>query len=127
MSATIYHLSDYARVRHGGALSAPPKIAAHKIAACKPPTDGGAEEHQGGLFALALVIFAIVFVVIGVCLFDGVAAIGRVHNDCLQSGRRACGIFHSAADVSGSGAADTELVAAEEDDGRARRSLASVA
>jgi hypothetical protein len=85
MSATIYHLSDYAHARR---KAEPP--------ARKLPAADAASDQQGGAFALGLIIFAIVFVVIGVCLIDGVAAVGRVHSDCLQSARRACGIFHSA-------------------------------
>ena len=34
----------------------------------------------------------LVFVVIGVWLISGVAAVGRSNNDCLQSARRVCGI-----------------------------------
>jgi hypothetical protein len=82
MSATIHYLSDYARAR---------RKAEHV-----PPAEDVAGDHQGGTFALGLLVFAIVFVVIGVCLFDGVAAVGRAHSDCLQGARRVCGIFHSA-------------------------------
>jgi len=82
MSATIYYLSDYAPARRSAERT--------------PLAEDAAGDRQGGTFVLGLVIFAIVFVVIGVCLFDGVAAVGRVHNDCLQSARRVCGILHSA-------------------------------
>jgi hypothetical protein len=44
-------------------------------------------------FLLASIVSLFVFVAIGAWLIASVASIGRSHTDCLQSGRRVCGIL----------------------------------
>ena len=86
MSATIHHLSDYARLRRprgpwGGRQRAPAVEDDHR---------------QQAIVTFGVLIFAVVLIIVGVLLIDGVAAVGHGNNDCLQSGRRVCGLFHSA-------------------------------
>src|SRR5262245_10301524 len=80
MSATIHHLSDYARLRRRR-LQAP----------------AGEDDHrQQAIVTFGGLIFAVVLIIVGVLLIDGVASVGRSNSDCLQSGQRVCGLFHSA-------------------------------
>jgi hypothetical protein len=79
MSATIYYLSDYARRR---------RRALHL-----PAVEDDYRKRAAVTFGI--LVFAVLLIVIGVVLIDGIAAVGRSNNDCLQSGRRVCGIFHT--------------------------------
>jgi hypothetical protein len=80
MSATIYYLSDYARRRRREP---------------RPPVVED-DYRKRAAVTFGVLIFAVLLIVIGVVLIDGIAAVGRSNNDCLQSGRRVCGIFHTA-------------------------------
>ena len=80
MSATIYHLSDYARLRRREQRA--------------PEVED--DHRQQAIVTFGILIFAVVLIVVGVLLVDGIAAVGRGNNDCPQSGRRVCGLFHSA-------------------------------
>jgi hypothetical protein len=80
MSATIYYLSDYARRRRR---------------APRPPVVED-DYRKRAAVTFGVLIFAVLLIVIGVVLIDGIAAVGRGNNDCLQSGRRVCGLFHTA-------------------------------
>jgi hypothetical protein len=51
-----------------------------------------AAERRDTVFSLGMLAGILVFVVIGVWLISGVAAVGRSNNECLQSARRVCGI-----------------------------------
>jgi hypothetical protein len=80
MSATIYYLSDYARLRRR-----------------KQPAPAVDDDHQQqAIVTFGILIFAVVLIIIGVVLVEGIAAVGRSNSDCLQSGRRVCGLFHTA-------------------------------
>ena len=80
MSATIYYLSDYARLRRRR----------HRAPAVED------DHRQQAIVTFGILIFAVVLIVVGVLLIDGIATVGRSNSDCLQSGRRVCGFFHSA-------------------------------
>jgi hypothetical protein len=80
MSATIYYLSDYARRRRGA-----PHLPAVED-----------DDRKRAAVTFGILIFAVLLIVIGVVLIDGIATVGRSNSDCLQSGRRVCGLFHSA-------------------------------
>jgi hypothetical protein len=85
MSATIYHLSDYARRR-----------ARRRKEPLDDGANDGADDRRGGSLLLGILVFVVAFVLLGVLLVEGVASVGREHSDCLQSGRRVCGLFHAA-------------------------------
>ena len=80
MSATIYYLSDYARLRRRRQRA--------------PAVED--DHRQQAIVTFGILIFAVVLIVVGVLLIDGIATVGRSNSDCLQSGRRVCGLFHSA-------------------------------
>jgi hypothetical protein len=80
MSATIYYLSDYARLRRRR----------HRVPAVED------DHRQQAIVTFGILIFAVVLIIVGVLLIDGIATVGRSNSDCLQSGRRVCGFFHSA-------------------------------
>ena len=72
----------YIRSHYRGSLVRPPA----------PRVAYEAAERRDTVFSLAMLAGILVFVVIGVWLISGVAAVGRSNNDCLQSARRVCGI-----------------------------------
>jgi hypothetical protein len=62
------------------------------------PQSDAARYHTAVRFSTRFLIVSFVcvllFVTVGAWLIIGVASIGRSNNDCLQGGRRVCGIFH---------------------------------
>src|SRR5262249_49494801 len=80
MSATIYYLSDYAHARR-------------RMRRAPVAED---DHRQRAAATFGILIFAVVLIVIGVVLVEGIASVGRSNSDCLQSGRRACGLFRTA-------------------------------
>jgi len=80
MSATMHHLSDYARLRRRRQRA--------------PAVED--DHRQQAIVTFGVLIFAVVLIIVGVLLIDGVASVGRSNSDCLQSGQRVCGLFHSA-------------------------------
>ena len=78
MAASVHYIKSHYRgspVRHSA-----PRVAYE------------AAERRDTVFRLGMLAGILVFVVVGVWLFSGVAAVGRSNNDCLQSARRVCGI-----------------------------------
>jgi hypothetical protein len=80
MSATIYYLSDYARTRRR--MRRAPVVE---------------DDHRArATVTFGILIFAVVLIIVGVVLVEGIASVGRSNSDCLQSGRRVCGLFRTA-------------------------------
>jgi hypothetical protein len=78
VAATIHYLKQHYR----GSTARPPapQVAYHP-------------KRRAALFELGMLVIVLVLVVIGVWLISGVASVGRVQDDCLQSARRVCGLF----------------------------------
>jgi len=78
MAASVHYIRSHYRgspVRHSA-----PRVAYE------------AAERRDTVFSLGMLAGILAFVLIGVWLISGVAAVGRSNNDCLQSARRVCGI-----------------------------------
>jgi hypothetical protein len=78
MAASVHYLKSHYR----GSPARPPA----------PRVAYEAAERCDTVFSLGMLAGILVFVVIGVWLISGVAAVGRSNNECLQSARRVCGI-----------------------------------
>ena len=78
MTASVHYIKSHYR---GSPIRPPAPHVAYEAA-----------ERRDTVFSLAMLAGILVFVVIGVWLISGVAAVGRSNNDCLQSARRVCGI-----------------------------------
>jgi hypothetical protein len=78
MAASVHYIKSHYR---GSPVRPPAQRVAYEAA-----------ERRDTVFGLGMLAGILVFVVIGVWLISGVAAVGRSNNDCLQSARRVCGI-----------------------------------
>ena len=78
MAASVHYIRSHYR----GSLVRPPA----------PRVAYEAAERRDTVFSLGMLAGILAFVLIGVWLISGVAAVGRSNNDCLQSARRVCGI-----------------------------------